>query len=288
LLFDWRWEQPNMSHRILVTGTSGFAGGHIATYLYEHNHEVFAHQGRQLSGDITVTPWSSGLPGHVDVLIHTAAVSPDVGIQTKDLTKNIQITQNLIDYAKNRGFVKKIIFFSSVSLYGEVRGEFLHENSPRINPSVYGETKYICEELLRTSGIPTASLRLPAVLGRGAKRHWPARLMESWRRREEIVVHNPYCPYNNAVHIQYLCELIEHLVEHDWPGQAFLPIIPASGGNPLPEILEVVDIIAPNAKLTLDISKYYNNFVIDASSADKLLPVWSTLKAFRQYVKDEE
>lgn len=274
--------------RILVTGASGFAGRHVGDYFLraKGQHWVYLHVGRTYS-DLGDQRTSWALPEDIDVLIHTAAISAAPGVPDSEVARNVQITQNLASYAMSRGRVKKIIFFSSLSYYGDVLAldHVLRENSPRINPSVYGETKHICEEVLRETGIPTVVLRLPAVLGLGVRRHWPARVMEAGKLGQEVVVHNPNRPYNNVVHIDYLCELIEVLIGSGWPS-VFLPLLPASK-QPI-TTREVVNILVRDRSLIQETADVRSNFTIDTGTLDQILPLWSTDKTVRQYVEDEK
>ena len=80
--------------------------------------------------------------------------------------------------AKNVG-VKRFIFFSSLSVYGEIKDSIVHETTPILNPGPYGASKLFGEACLKEAEkeMPSIALRLPAVLGKGARRHWLANIL---------------------------------------------------------------------------------------------------------------
>ena len=66
--------------------------------------------------------------------------------------------------------------------------------------------------------LPSVALRLPAILGKGARRHWLANIILSAQQNKEIHIFNPHAPYNNAIHIQDLCEFIDALLQQSFSG----------------------------------------------------------------------
>lgn len=268
--------------RILVTGASGFSGSRIAEYLHELSYPTFVHKGRKLSSDLAnpTTMWA--LPEHIDVLVHAAGVSPGEGVSNNDLARNIQIVQNLCGWARGKGNVKQVIFLSSVSLYGTVQDSVLFENSPSINPCFYGRTKSMCEDLFKDAGIPTVSLRLPAVVGKGAARNWPARVVEQHKRGEVPEIYSNYALYNNAVHIEFLCQLVEKLIQEGPPG-SFYPMLVAS----LPDlhIYEALQLLAPGM-FPVPGPKLKESFYIRTAKLEEMLTPWPVSQTLRRYMED--
>lgn len=271
---------------IFITGAGGFSGWHIAKYLVEKGHSVRPHLGRDVS-DLTKDTTICSFPS--DVLIHTAAVSPTFSRTPTQFVDNIRMTENLIRWAKGPGQVKKIIFFSSVSLYGDVPKGVLDRRTPRTNPSVYGETKHICEEILYESGIPTFSLQLPAIVGKGARRHKLSGILDNAKQGRLIVYHSPLTMFNNVVHIDYLCQIIEEIINKDirYSGSWLL-------GSTVPVSMEYV----VNC-LTQPFGRYRHqvisnigppSFYIDLyeiSELCKFVKPWTTTETLLRYVEDE-
>lgn len=271
---------------ILVTGVSGFSGGYIYQHLKKHGYPTFNHWGRA-AGDLsemrTVSAWTTEFTKHPDIIVHVAAQSPAPGVTNTDIYKNIPATYNLIRYAKAVG-VKKIIYFSSDSIYGEVHDATLYLSSPITNPGFYGQTKLVCEGLLHDSDIQTVSLRLPLIVGKGAKRNWLARIMQAIKEKTQITVYNPNDLFNNVVHIQFISGLIESLIKEEWPPfNLHKTIIPASI-KPL-TIKQVVSKIVKE-KIPIMEGPATHSYCLSTRTIQKYNP-WTVERTIDQYVLDE-
>ena len=160
------------------------------------------------------------LPGPVDAVCHAAARAPGPGVSVDDMVRdNVVATRNLIGYAKCAG-AKVFVFFSSLSVYGEVGDTILDESTPVCSPSAYGLTKRLCEEMLsaESSGMRSLAMRLPGVIGRGSARNWLSRSLAAAQAGKDVAVFNPDAPFNNAVHIADLSRFIGGLLDRHWHG----------------------------------------------------------------------
>jgi nucleoside-diphosphate-sugar epimerase len=269
--------------KILITGVSGFSGRYIDGYLINKEYDVNAHFGRGESGrgledPYTLQSWTEP----TDVLVHIAAQSPDVGITDTDIYKNIPMTYNLIQYAKRVG-IKKIIYFSSDSIYGDPSPlQMYMQGMNRISDtSFYGLTKLVCEGLLKDSGIPTVVLRLPLIVGPGAKRNWLARMMQNVKEGKPVTIYNPRGLFNNVVHIQYVAEVVENLINSEFEEQ-FAILLPRST-QPL-TIRKVVNKIVRGKVPILEAS---GSRGVDLYPDDTIPPPWTTETTIDRYVQDE-
>src|SRR5262249_7182426 len=121
---------------------------------------------------------AGALPDGVEAVVHAAAVSPGPGVAAtaSDFVRsNAEATRRLSSWARGAG-VRKFVYFSSVSAFGQVAGPVLDESSPRVDPDAYGVSKWLGEVVLQeqADGLPSVSLRLPSVVGPGAARNWLA------------------------------------------------------------------------------------------------------------------
>jgi len=154
--------------KCFVTGGAGFIGSHLVDKLIEKGHNVtvfddlssgkkefikhhlendnFSFAKADLIDGKTVL---KEIEGH-DVVFHIAA-NPDVrmGAQKPDIAKkDILATYNLLD-AMREHEIKKIVFSSSSTIYGETPPFPLPENyGPLLPISVYGAAKLAAEGLI--------------------------------------------------------------------------------------------------------------------------------------------
>lgn len=269
---------------VFLTGSGGFSGSHIYNHLFNTRSDICL---KTLPGlDLSTDSWK-GITWdfNLDAIIHTAAVSPNEGVSTSDLIRNINITKSVIRIAQ-LAKAKKIIYFSSTSRYGDISVSTLTRNTPVVDPSVYGMTKLISEELLKESGIPTVSLQLPLIIGKGCKRNWIARMQEAVKRGDGVAAYNPDTLFNNAVHIDFLCQIIETLLGTTIDG--FKPMLMGSiGSMPIREMVE--KIVHDRVPITwiYDTLKHGHLIEHDLWFVYPEVEPWTIEKTIDKYVKDE-
>ena len=170
---------------ILVTGGAGFIGSHIADKLIENNYDVIILDNLTTGNKNNINPKAEFVNADirdkdldekinfkdVEVVIHQAAqinVRYSVENPVNDANINILGTINILEFMEKYD-INKIIFASSVGIYGEPNYLPVDENHP-INPlSPYGLSKYVGEEYIklynRLYGIEYAILRYSNVYG---------------------------------------------------------------------------------------------------------------------------
>jgi nucleoside-diphosphate-sugar epimerase len=235
--------------RILVTGVSGFSGGYIARQLCEWGNEVVGTHRRdtdvlsRLNCEPRFTSLKAHLrdaaafPGRFDAVVHIAATSPAPGITDDQIVAdNLAGTAALAEAALGWG-VRAFIFFSSLSLYGEVGPGVLDENSPIIRPDVYGVTKKQCEDLLAASHLPCLALRLPGVLGPGAHRNWLSGVAAKLKKGEVVRAFHLDSPFNNAAHIADIGKLVATTLAREFTDFDAV-VLGARGSIPVRETIE--------------------------------------------------
>jgi UDP-glucose 4-epimerase len=215
-----------------VTGVAGFVGSHMVRGL--------ANAGARVTGTFRHTPpaeavakASFGLIRHdlarltalppCDVLVHTAATSrltPGDSVRSGDFEQdNVVATERLLDAAVTAG-CRRVVLLSSISVYGEITAREVDETTPIVNPDPYGSSKRRAEVLVeQRSGVMAGlAVRLPAVVGRGADRHWLAHVGQRLLRRQPVHVYHPAAPFNNAIHVTALVDFVTRAIEREWQG----------------------------------------------------------------------
>ena len=163
--------------KILLTGATGRLGRHMLAALLARKEKVRA----------IVRPGStSKLPRGVerfvwdlssDPLPYTAFVGVDRAIHLAGLVgshperelmaSNATATRNFVSACPQK--LSKLVFASSISVYGEYKGQVVDEEFEPKTESPYGKSKLAAEEEVRAHrrGIPTALLRFGMIYGPG-------------------------------------------------------------------------------------------------------------------------
>lgn len=208
---------------LLITGVNGFIGSYLAGYFLKNGYRVtgisrtrpenpgFSWIQADLSGPFSIP--------EADVVVHAAAETRQTEDENACWRNNVQASQNLINRVLEKK-IKKFVFLSSVSVYGRIDAGVVDENTPVQHPGAYGRTKHSVERMLeKCSGdFSSAALRLPAVVGPGAKNIWLAGMLQNMMENKEVGLFNPESLFNNLVHVLDLAVFIENLCEKEWTG----------------------------------------------------------------------
>jgi UDP-glucose 4-epimerase len=170
----------------LVTGAAGFLGSYLANRLTREGHQVrglddlSAGDPARLNpevlftrGDITDRPKLWTLLQDVDCVYHLAAkvsVPESVSYPREYNIINVGGTVSVMEAMRDVG-VKRVVFTSSGSVYGDQGDQPLTETTPPNPGSPYAVSKLAAEHYVRTIGalwgIETVSLRVFNAYGRG-------------------------------------------------------------------------------------------------------------------------
>jgi nucleoside-diphosphate-sugar epimerase len=213
-------EAPN----ILLTGGSGFIGGHLARYFAAAGCRVTlgVRPGRSTPGFASWRLEPEGelrLPAGIDAVVHAAATSPGPNVTVaRMIDDNIGLTGRLIGAAQAAN-VRRFVLLSSMSVYGEIARPIVDEDTPILDPDAYGVTKRLSELLLEDDDtIAGLAIRLPAVVGRGAARHWLALAARQLADGSPVRFFHADAPFNNAIHVDDLAAFILDALRRGWAG----------------------------------------------------------------------
>ncbi len=143
--------------RALLIGGSGFLGSGIAGELLERGVELAVldpappgYPATRYGGDVRDPALVDQVvaSSRPDVVVHLAALlgEPSEADPAAAYRLNLGGTVNVLEACRVHA-VPRLAFMSSVSVYGNVSGELLTEDSPRVPISVYGMTKLAGEFL---------------------------------------------------------------------------------------------------------------------------------------------
>lgn len=180
--------------KTIVTGAAGFIGSHLCERLLSEGHEVTGVDSfldyyprwikemnlsrlrestsfQLIEKNILEVNWPTLLAG-VDVVFHLAAQAGVRASWSKNFVvytrNNIEATQLLLEASKLIK-LKKFVFASTSSVYGDIEAIPMKEESLLKPVSPYGVTKLAAEDLCylywKNFGIPCVSLRYFTVYG---------------------------------------------------------------------------------------------------------------------------
>ena len=170
--------------KVLITGVAGFAGSHVASRFLQEGYRVIGVDDLSggniesipdgvdfIQGDLSLMTTIALIPRDCRKILHLAGQSSgEISFDdpVSDLEKNTVSTLNLIRYGiENR--IERIVYASSMSVYGEVEDAPINENHQCHPLSCYGVGKYASESYLRVhcDKLPSVSLRMFNVYGPG-------------------------------------------------------------------------------------------------------------------------
>src|SRR5262245_33524405 len=172
-----------MALRILITGATGFVGGHVADTCGQRGHTVssIARHGSDTSrldqqgvrihrGDITDVDVLRKAVAEVDVVVHCAAKVGDWGPVEEYRAINVEATRHLLE-ACPRDRIQRFVHISSLGVYAARHhyGTDETEPLPVRHMDGYTQTKVESEHLVqdahRLYGLPAVILRPGFIYG---------------------------------------------------------------------------------------------------------------------------
>ena len=192
--------------KILVTGATGFLGSRLIEKLNSLNyineiiatgrklrrtHIVESQKIKYILGDLSDKVFVNQITSEVDILINCASLSSPWGTYLDFEKANIHTQINLIEACKTNK-VKKIIYISSPGVYYEFKdiiGISEKDPLPKTFVNHYAKTKFLAEELLKSSKLPYVILRPKAIIGRGDQVIVP-RLIKAYDEQKLKIVGN--------------------------------------------------------------------------------------------------
>lgn len=169
--------------KVLVTGAAGFLGSSLVEKLRRSGQHVRAvlHDTTQPASDlrnveiVTADIRDAGkvqeIAGGCEAIVHLAAkvhAIGDFGVEKDYEAVNVEGTRHILDAAVRSG-INRVVFASSVKVFGEGTSGCVDETQTPDPQTAYGRSKWRAEQLVSEyagrHGLTAVSLRLPMVYG---------------------------------------------------------------------------------------------------------------------------
>jgi len=209
--------------RALVTGATGFTGGHLARSLVARGDtvsalvrtasadaEALARSGVTLArGDLRDPAAVAAAADGVDVVYHIAAIYRQAGLPDETYRAvNATAVRNIVEAAA-RGGAKRVVHCSTVGVHGDVEHPPANEDAPLRPGDVYQVTKLEGEQLAREAaarvGVEVTIARPTGIYGPGDRRL--LRLFRGVARRRWVTLGAGKIYY----HLTFIDDLIDGL-----------------------------------------------------------------------------
>jgi nucleoside-diphosphate-sugar epimerase len=224
------------------------------------------------------------LPQEADALVHVAAASTARAGGVDDFITSNVIGSNVARYAR-AARIKKMIYTSSISVYGDIHEPYLQETHPITNPDDYGLTKYLAERVFaETEELSCVALRLPGISGKGAHRAWlPTLVHRILDGDRKATIYSSSSLFNNAAHVEEISEFVWMLLNSPMSG---FNAVNVAASDPT-TIREVIVLMAEILGRTIEIVERpppKPSFTISPKRAEllgyKVLPIRQILRRY--------
>jgi nucleoside-diphosphate-sugar epimerase len=263
----------------LVTGAAGFVGSHLTKRLRDNGYDVIGIDSftdyydtslkranaeaaistgvHFIEGDLNVVDLKSIMDG-VDVIFHLAGqpgVRSSWGTEFSTYTYcNIEATQRLLEASRGNRTLRRLVYASSSSVYGNAE-RYPTREADRPQPlSPYGVTKlaaeHLCSLYANSFAVPTVSLRYFTVYGPGQRPDMAfTRFANAVVRGDEITIYGSGQQVRDFTYVDDVVEANLLAATHDVSAGAVLNVAGGSHTS-VNEVLQIFEELA-GAKLSV-------------------------------------
>ena len=207
---------------IVVTGASGFVGSKLISYLVDKNFFVYAISYDSCGNSINVSnkiafvkcnyldiTFLSKILSYTSCVVHLAGRAHHTHERNKNLTSvyyaaNVIPIKNILTAASDHPNLK-IIYLSSIAVYGKVKG-FISLDDLTLPSTPYGLSKLEAENVLLSSSNPKIRhiiLRSPLIFGLDAPGNFKSLIL--------LAKYSPLLPFGNLMQKKSMIHIISVL-----------------------------------------------------------------------------
>ena len=218
---------------ILITGSNGFIGSHLAKYFYEKDYQIYGIS-KQILNKVTLNLFKKHIIGDVlgkevqnllntvkpDYIFHCAgnsSIKNSIENPLNDFQNNSYLTFEFLNVIRRFTPSSKFYFFSSAAVYGNPSSLPINENHS-LNPiSPYGFHKFLsetmCNEFSKLYSLNIIVLRIFSAYGNGLRRQIFYDLMMKFINNEEILLKGTGKESRDFIHVLDICKAIELIMD---------------------------------------------------------------------------
>ena len=206
--------------RTLITGATGFTGGHLAHHLARRGHDVVAlvrDEARSAAlkqagialvrGDVRDAASVERAACGADVIYHIAALYRQAGLRDEEYRAvNAEAAGTIVRAARAAG-VRRVVHCSTVGVHGDIEHPPANEDAPLAPGDIYQVTKVEGERAATAAaaetGVEVVIVRPTGIYGPGDRRL--LKLFRGVARRRFVILGDGRIYY----HLTYIDDLVE-------------------------------------------------------------------------------
>jgi len=212
--------------KVFITGSSGKLGRKITNYLvskkiycycnYNKNYLKKKNSKFLIRYKQNIISKSFLIPLDIDVVCHLGNITKGKS-QKSIFTNNLKINKKIFEITKKHKKIKKIIYFSTVAIYGKKNRSAVNEKVKFFNEDLYAKSKYKSEKIFnKLKKIKIYNIRIPGVLLTGKERNFLSNLIFSIKKNAKINLENPQNLFNNVILVNTLSAFVFKLIKNNF------------------------------------------------------------------------
>jgi D-erythronate 2-dehydrogenase len=257
--------------KVLVTGAAGFVGRALLQRLRPH-HQLVALDRHPpdvdcadcITGDLTDHGIVANLREHgFEAVVHLATMPGGAAERDPESAwrVNVDATRRLFDAMALSAQPVRIVYASSIAVFGDPLPADLHEDSPVAPTLLYGAHKAMMEQwlgtLTRRGQVHGMSVRLPGIVARprapaGLKSAFLSDVVHALRAGEPIELPVSRAATTLLMSVDLAAANLQHALEHRAVGTVTLPALRVQVGEYVDAIAAAAGVDARHVQWTPD------------------------------------